>query len=464
MSTSQFELDKSVHDYLRRRGPSFSRDKAVRGARYHCLFSAHVLHMRGLLTPQPLEDDAGNILEWNGEIFSGLLMGPEENDTAVFSRQLSSCGGPSEILAVLSTIRGPWALIYYQKAGDYLWFGRDFFGRRSLLWKGDDETLTLTSVAARDVGSDQTLAWREVPAAGVYRIDLNAAAEAGRVTLEVYPWLQQGSDLQLSCVGTISESVPRGCEAVLNPSDLALPAPVCPLNTSLPKTSNEAEAHPNAKDLELQQLLDTTNKPDEVKRLISVLSEAVRRRVQCQPLTSDTLPPVRSQASIAILFSGGIDSMILAVLADLHAPTQQPIDLLNVAFELQKPKTQKKSAKKAGKPEKKQPLDGKVATPGPFDVPDRITGRAGLQELRRLNGERKWNFVEIDVVQEELQKMRGERISQLVHPLETVLDDSIGCAVWFAARGEGAVTGEDGERRLFTSSAKVKTGHTDLVS
>lgn len=424
--------------------------------------------MRGLLTPQPLEDDAGNVLEWNGEIFSGLPVGPEENDTAVFSRRLSSCGGPSEILAVLSAIRGPWAFIYYQKAGGYLWFGRDFFGRRSLLWKGDGETLTLTSVAARGVASDQTPAWREVPAAGVYRIDLNAAAEAGRVTLEVYPWLRQGSGLQLSCVGTILESVPSGCEAVLSPSGLALPEPVCPLNTSLPKPSNETEAHPNAKDLELQQLLATASKPDEVKRLISVLSEAVRRRVQSQPFTSDASPTIRSRACIAILFSGGIDSMILAALADLHAPTRQPIDLLNVAFELQKPKMQKKSAKKVGKPEKKQkePPDGEIVTPGPFDapgpfdVPDRITGRAGLQELRRLNGERKWNLVEIDVVQEELQKMRGERISQLVHPLETVLDDSIGCAVWFAARGEGVVIGEDGERRPFTSSAKVKPGHT----
>lgn len=464
LSPSQLELDKSVREHLWRRGPNFSRDLAVRGARYHCLFSAHVLHMRGLLTPQPLEDDAGNVLEWNGEIFSGLWVGPEENDTAVFSQRLLSCGGPAEILAVLSAIRGPWAFIYYQKAGDYLWFGRDFFGRRSLLWKGDGETLTLTSVAARGVGSDQTAAWREVPAAAVYRIDLNAAAEAGCVTLEVFPWLHQGNDLQLSCVASVLESVPGGCKALLNPSGLVLPPPVCPLNTSLPKSLSEAVAHPNAKGLELQQLLTMSNKPDEVAHLIVVLSEAVRRRVQPQPFTSDTSPATSGHASVAVLFSGGIDSMILAVLADLHAPSHQPIDLLNVAFQLQKPKTQKKSAKKVGLPEKEKPLNSEIATSGPFDVPDRITGRAGLQELRRLNGERKWNFVEIDVAQEELQKMREERICQLVHPLETVLDDSIGCAVWFAARGEGVVIEEDGERRAFTSSAKVKPGHTNLVS
>lgn len=35
-------------------------------------FVATVLHLRGAKTPQPLEDESGNILLWNGEIFGGL--------------------------------------------------------------------------------------------------------------------------------------------------------------------------------------------------------------------------------------------------------------------------------------------------------------------------------------------------------------------------------------------------------
>ena len=31
-----------------------------------------VLHLRGSKTPQPLEDEYGNILLWNGEIFGGI--------------------------------------------------------------------------------------------------------------------------------------------------------------------------------------------------------------------------------------------------------------------------------------------------------------------------------------------------------------------------------------------------------
>lgn len=37
---------------------------------------------------------------------------------------------------------------------------------------------------------------------------------------------------------------------------------------------------------------------------------------------------------------------------------------------------------------------------------------------------------------------RSEVIKDLLYPLETVLDDSIGCALWFAARGHGLKNGE----------------------
>lgn len=464
LTPSQFERDKTVHEHLKRRGPNLSQDLTVRGSCYQCLFSAHVLHMRGLLTPQPVEDNAGNVLEWNGEIFGGLPVKPEENDTTVVSQRLSTCSSPSEILSVLSSIRGPWGFVYYQKAGDYLWFGRDFFGRRSLLWRFDTElnALTLTSVAARGSGSDQAV-WQEVPAAGVYRIDLNATAESGSVMFEVYPWADGGTEEVLSCCETILESVPSGCAAVMNQSGLFLPTPVLPLNTTIPTSLNETEDHQNSCVKDLEQLFASKDKNNEVNRLIDVLSEAVRRRVQALPLREQDDSPCDEQAGVALLFSGGIDSMILAALADRHIPAHQPIDLLNVAFKLQEPKKQKESAnkhKKHNNKPKTDAADSRISSP--FDVPDRITGKAGLKELQDLNPERKWNFVEINVTQEELQKMREERICHLVYPLDTVLDDSIGCAVWFAARGAGIIM-EDCDQRAFTSSAKVEYKHQTSV-
>lgn len=63
---------------------------------------------------------------------------------------------------------------------------------------------------------------------------------------------------------------------------------------------------------------------------------------------------------------------------------------------------------------------------------------------------------------------RSRHISHLVSPLNTVLDDSIGCALWFAALGVGRVRSfsvssgfnkdseEDTEEKNYTSKAKVK--------
>lgn len=40
-----------------------------------------------------------------------------------------------------------------------------------------------------------------------------------------------------------------------------------------------------------------------------------------------------SHSKVAILFSGGLDSAVLASLAHQYLPQGEPIDLLNVAFE-----------------------------------------------------------------------------------------------------------------------------------
>ena len=63
-------------------------------------------------------------------------------------------------------------------------------------------------------------------------------------------------------------------------------------------------------------------------------------------------------------------------------PKDEPIDLLNVAFE-QKSRQQNKT--RGTKKEVELVRD-------PYDVPDRETGRAGVKEL---NPDRTWNFIEV---------------------------------------------------------------------
>ncbi|TSW62334.1 Asparagine synthetase domain-containing protein 1 [Bagarius yarrelli] len=442
LTSSQRALHNHVYELLRHRGPDHSQDVTTNSLdpEYSCFFSAHVLHMRGSLTPQPLQDDRGNLFLWNGEVFGGLTVEPGENDTKVILGYLSACKSPSDVLSILGQVKGPWAIIYYQKEEHCIWFGRDFFGRRSLLWSwGLNESLfTLTSVSSRSLDPRSSVCL-EVPAVGVYRVDLKSRSQRESLKVEVYPWGDLHSDFTW-------EGLPSSVSIVMNNSGLVLLSPTSPMNMSTTDVEKNScrSSQPSLDDLKM--LLASSGKQETIHRLVDVLGEAVHRRVQHLPHQCNP-----HQAKVAILFSGGIDSMILAVLADRYIPADQPIDLLNVAFKLQESKLNQGLGKKVRNKGHTIPDDIAMSK---FDVPDRITGRAGLQELAALSPKRKWNFVEINVTQEELKELRVRNICHLVHPLDTVLDDSIGCAVWFAARGRGFLS-EGTQARQHCSAAKV---------
>lgn len=152
--------------------------------------------------------------------------------------------------------------------------------------------------------------------------------------------------------------------------------------------------------------------------------------------SKDVLETRGKKASLAILFSGAVDSMVIAALADRHIPLDVPTDLLNVAF-LHK--------QKAGLPianvERNQQIHHEIPSEESFqcpavaqgpdgaEVPDRVAGKAGLKEQQSVSPSRTWNFVEFNVSLEELQKLRRARMCHLVQPSDPVLDDRIGCVL-----------------------------------
>lgn len=119
------------------------------------------------------------------------------------------------------------------------------------------------------------------------------------------------------------------------------------------------------------------------------------------------------KAQVAVLFSGGIDSSVIAYLAHRcvsfyslpmplmycrHIPLDQPIDLLNVAFENpRKIKIQEEG--NMGGMSKRRTLKFKPDSSGSksnyklYEVPDRVTGKSEVEELQWLCPGRTWNFV-----------------------------------------------------------------------
>ncbi|NXE97861.1 ASND1 protein, partial [Menura novaehollandiae] len=476
-------LSEDILCHLRRRGPDSSQQliKTVSDLSYECLFSGHVLHLRGLLTPQPLQDASNNIFLWNGEIFSGVHVGDLENDTEVIFHHLALCTSEMDILSLFSSLRGPWSFIYYEAPRHSLWFGRDYFGRRSLLWQFSNEissAFCLTSVSGCSESGNQ---WQEVPASGIFKIDLRACATTESLSLTLFPWKYSCTEKAeeetiLNVLDQVSKDLPNHIGLMVNESKLCLRAPVIPLNKTVSEASGECPGSNISNSIRavsvetLQEFLTEEHKKKLVCQFIDVLNEAVKRRVLClfrdQDQKTREVPSMsHKKANVAVLFSGGIDSMVIAALADKHVPLEEPIDLLNVAFVIKEQAKHKGTTKRRTNHEvqleslcPQESCQGLDANTGAhlscFDVPDRITGRAGLKELEAINPSRTWNFVEINVTLEELKKMRKQRINHLIYPLDTVLDDSIGCAIWFASRGEGFVS-KQGELKPYKSPAKV---------
>lgn len=470
------DLKEDLLYNLRRRGPSSSKQLLKSNVNYQCLFSGHVLHLRGALTTQPMEDESGNVFLWNGEVFNGVKVEAEDNDTQIMFSSLSACKNESDILSLFSKIQGPWSFIYYQASSHYLWFGRDFFGRRSLLWHFSNlgKSFCLSSVGAQI--SEVADQWQEVPASGIFQIDLNSAAVSRCVILKLYPWKHISKENVVEeCADDLTQTLaklPPFVSVVANEAKLYLSKPIVPLNKKLPQVPLETRCRncssiPGAKET-LEVVLTEQHTQKVVQQFIDVLSVAVKRRVLClareENLASkEVLKTCSKKANIAILFSGGVDSMVIAALADRHIPSDEPIDLLNVAFVTKRktpiPNIGRKQQNPHDVPFEEPTLNTAVAQdPDDAEVPDRVTGKAGLKELQSVSPSRIWNFVEINVSLEELQKLRRTRICHLVQPLDTVLDDSIGCAVWFASRGIGWLVTQDAVRSYKSSAKVILTG------
>lgn len=392
------ELTAALH----RRGPDQSARVLV-NAHQHAppaTFYGSTLGMRGPATAQPLRGAGNCLLLWNGEIFGGgVSVGQDQNDTSALMAELARRDNADGIVTCLAAVAGPWACIFWQPSTKSIWFGHDRIGRRSLLLGYSTAGgLAITSVApssAQDIA--QNWRWQELPPSGLYQLQLTGTGGDTLGTLHHHHWPTELRTLRRK------DELPSG-----NAVD------------SLDYDSPGAE----------ELLPDIAASADQ---LLDALDRAVRRRVEIAPAPT---PPsdragVLSGARVAVLFSGGVDCMVVAALAHRHRPPDEPIDLLNVAF---------------GSPTQSDSLVGNKGaadnvgtdTVDRYNTPDRRSAVAGLAELRKIAPTRRWQLIcvnrNLDI--SSLGAGKAEALP-LMFPAATVMDFTIAYALRSAAQGVG---------------------------
>ncbi|GAA6013581.1 hypothetical protein JCM10207_004781 [Rhodosporidiobolus poonsookiae] len=425
-------------------------------------FHASILHMRGDgVTLQPFVSDNGDVFLWNGEIFDGLEVAPEENDGQKLFEQIQSYG-PSNFFAAIRDIEGPYAFIFYQAEYQRLYFARDPLGRRSLLFHPPTPESPFLFLSSTAPGKDFPLQdWEEVSCESVHCYHL--------LDLKGKSWSVDGRR-GLSSYPRYSRSLGLSPDILIYPFDR--------LVTSLPKPGSLVPVSPSNP----SEPILTSQLALLLQSFLAELERAVRARVS-------TVPPVPPppDARIGVLFSGGIDCTTIALVADRVMPEGEAIDLINVAFENPRKIRAKeganggKKAKKGGKGKERDDdaMELDEASPAPetpssmaedavevdpsdpteaagdasaasfpashpppppnstiYDVPDRLTARASWDELKRLKPNRRWNLVEVNVPYQEMLEHR-QKVIDLMKPQRTVMDLSIAIAFYFAACGQG---------------------------
>lgn len=328
--------------------------------------------MRGNgITSQPfsMNDQHGNdsnVLLWNGEVFGGKILNmmiehDKDNtmcDTAAVWIACQEYSNDIPCIFLNDMIEGPYAFIYYQVTRNKLWFGRDCFGRRSLLWNGLTDScngqISYPAIITSSYLNISTIVqhFEEVPVDGIYCLE-NINELHSNIIMKKYP---------------------RNCPFSLT--------------KTIPSTSY-------------------------IELLYGILYESVKKRVTMVD---------RRDIRIGILFSGGLDSAVIAAIADKILPLDHPIDLINVAFENPRfLKYQKQN--------------------DPFSiVPDRQTALLCIEKDLVLDRrKRNWNFIPVNVSVQEMEQWKAH-ICSLVGGSITTMDWSIAAPFWFASKGTPEMT------------------------
>ncbi|XP_038210991.1 asparagine synthetase domain-containing protein CG17486 [Zerene cesonia] len=363
-------------------------------------FCGAVLWTQGpTITPQPVENEKG-VLLFNGDIYDETW-DTKYSDTQIIMEKFSDCDSSQEkIIQVIKSLKGPFCIIYYDKFSKVLYFTRDRIGRGSLLVHKSDHSIVISSVLGRKYPCI------EIPACNIYKLEILSKVITRFVwdsqlknLCDFHDWIQNIELLQ----NLPDNEFTFNCdvEAGLNIEDDIL------------IFIDEVSKKYSSKEEIINQLLKQPTILQTIQKSLQLLEQSVKVRLEkhpnkCKNCLNEDIKC--SHCTVGVLFSGGLDCTILAYLTDKYVPKDQPIDLINVAFKTENCTT--------------------------YDVPDRITGKISYEELKKNCKSRNWVFREVNIPKEELEKCQSTTIADLVFPRKTILDESLGSALWYSAWGQ----------------------------
>lgn len=292
-------------------------------------------------------------------------------------KRLDACHTSESVASEVQALLGAWSLVYFRSDLKEIFLGRDVFGRKSLLWSRCNGSLVIAPFVV-----DFKLSWSELPSGCISVLKADDSIWSSTKAFSAQkryecPWWQQFSTLDFR---HLEEAYRRL------------------LITNREPASEETVS-------------------DSVEQLLTRFSWAVRR----------CLSDSEALESVGILFSGGVDSLLVAIMAHYCVPPDCTIDLINVSFD--------------------------NSTSDFSGAPDRSRGIAAYEHLKTSYPQRQFRLLLANVSKDELSRCRTERIAAVVAPADSVLDDSIGCVQWFAARAEGIVYNSEPEQHNQSSSA-----------
>ncbi|KRY84986.1 Calcineurin subunit B type 1 [Trichinella pseudospiralis] len=364
-------------------------------------------------------DSFGNVLLFKGFITGGMSLDLSVTSSEAVFSDLFTQIVENGFIEVVQQLEGPWAMIYYDARCKTLSFGRDCFGRRSLVIteESDPHQLNethpyLTICTRKPLCTSEKAKCFSLPPGNVFTVKLED------LSYEIFCLAPALVDLNFRLFNHVGEAPLKATEIRITMKR----EPLFTLNSATSTHEMPVMNFPTDQELVLQQF--TLEHEDILHQFWQHFKTAVQRNLHGFAWNQPT--PTDRQYSLSVLFSGGVDSLLVcAALGQLLAQGSE-VHLFNVSF---------------------SNADCRTVSA------DRIAGQQGYELLRQQYPTIKWNWTEIDVTSDQWASIRQTIVQQLLHPSDTVMDDSIGCALWFAGHcSASSAAAAGGAEKLFIGS------------